>query len=647
MTNPQTLPPPPAGVTFADEPVASQTQQTAPASLPPPPDGVQFVDEPQMTSPDASEPGFISKGISAAGRGINGFLQGSLGTNVDQLSQPSPNSLGKDLLNTTIDTLIGPAGTLIKSAYNGTVKELQEARDLASAVKQYGRTSQEAQDAAVRLIPFLGDPAVLAKQAYQSGDKAGALGQVAGIVSTLMAPELIGKGAALAERAGSKIASRVDLTALGARTGSAADEAAARQGVSISPGRAGGGLANSAENVLRKDAATSAPYEAADIRTNQEIQKRGYDIADSMYKTDKTNLEQGSGIQDALQTSRDEAGAQVGDVHKAISQLDNPVINPSPIEDLARQKVKELTINNPNFAGLETDESKQAADFISNFQDLNGKNLDFDTAGKALDQINNMIPNVPSKAGGALKQLSSAIKEQMYQALPDDLARRLRDSHQRYADVTQDLNTGFGKRLLGTRANPTSPELVAKYLTQGANDLNISTIKNLLGPERTPQVQRAVLQNLIDSTMESNGGVVAGNKFYNSWSKITDAAKKALYSPEQLQTIDQYVKDVQTINLQGPRNLPETFSGSSSMPTAIHSPQGMILNLGSNAVMKLGGRRLARLLLDPPVARDLTKALNTLPTDRGAAQLGQRLVFAAHQSEVRDRQADASATTPQ
>src|SRR5882762_1181915 len=454
MTNPQTLPPPPAGVTFADEPVASQTQQTAPASLPPPPDGVQFVDEPQMTSPDASEPGFISKGISAAGRGINGFLQGSLGTNVDQLSQPSPNSLGKDLLNTTIDTLIGPAGTLIKSAYNGTVKELQEARDLASAVKQYGRTSQEAQDAAVRLIPFLGDPAVLAKQAYQSGDKAGALGQVAGIVSTLMAPELIGKGAALAERAGSKIASRVDLTALGARTGSAADEAAARQGVSISPGRAGGGLANSAENVLRKDAATSAPYEAADIRINFYKQKTAYDIADSMYKTDKTNLEQGSGIQDALQAARDEAGAQVGDVHKAISQLDNPVINPSPIEDLARQKVKELTINNPNFAGLETDESKQAADFISNFQDLNGKNLDFDTAGKALDQINNMIPNVPSKAGGALKQLASAIKEQMYQALPDDLARRLRDSHQRYADVTQDLNTGFGKRLLGTRANP-------------------------------------------------------------------------------------------------------------------------------------------------------------------------------------------------
>jgi len=273
--------------------------------------------------------------------------------------------------------------------------------------------------------------------------------------------------------------------------------------------------------------------------------------------------------------------------------------------------------------------------------------LDLDTAGKSLDRINELVKDSPNKAGGALKQVSNVIKQQMYQALPDDLARRLRDTHQRYADVTEDLNTGFGKRLLGTRTNPTSPELVAKYLTQGANDLNISTIKSLLGPERTPQVQRAVLQNLIDSTAESNGGVIAGNKLYNGWSKITDSAKKALYSPEQLQTIDQYVKDVQTINLQGPRNLPDTFSGSSSLPTALHSPQGMIINLGSNAVMKLGGRRLARLLLDPPVARDLTKALNTLPTDRGAAQLGQRLVFAAHQSEVRDRQADASATTPQ
>lgn len=643
MTNPQTLPPPPAGVTFADEPFASQTQQTAPASLPPPPDGVQFVDEPQMTAPDASDTGFISKGISAAGRGINGFLQGSVGAGIDDLSNQSSQSFGAGLKDAVINGVIGPTGQLIRSAFNGTVKEVQEAKDLAAAVKQYGRTSQQAHDAAARLIPLLGESSVDAESKFRSGDVAGGVGQVAGIVAGLMAPEALGKAAGVV----SKVADRVDLSALGTRTGSAADEAATRQGVSISPGRAGGGLANSAENVLRKDAATSAPYEAADIRTNQEIQKRGYDIADSMYKTDKTNLEQGSGIQDAMQASRDEAGAQVGDVHKAISQLDNPVINPSPIEDLARQKVKELTINNPNFAGLETDESKQAADFISNFQDLNGKNLDFDTAGKALDQINNLIPNVPSKAGGALKQLSSALKEQMYRALPDDLARRLRDSHQRYADVTQDLNTGFGKRLLGTRTNPTSPELVAKYLTQGANDLNISTIKNLLGPERTPQVQRAVLQNLIDSTAESNGGVVAGNKLYNSWSKINDSAKKALYSPEQLQTIDQYVKDVQTINLQGPRNLPDTFSGSSSMPTAIHSPQGMIINLGSNAVMKLGGRRLARLLLDPPVARDLTKALNTLPTDRGAAQLGQRLVFAAHQSEVRDRQADASATTPQ
>lgn len=644
MTNPQTLPPPPAGVTFADEPVASQTQQTAPASLPPPPDGVQFVDEPQMTSPDASDQGFISKGISAAGRGINGFLQGAVGAGIDQLSQPSPNSLGKDLLDTTISTLIGPAGSLIKSAYNGTVREIQEAKDLSSAVKQYGRTSQQAHDAAARLVPFLGESSVDAESKFRSGDVAGGVGQVAGIVAGLMAPEALGKAAGAA----SKVADRIDLSTLGARTGSAADEAAARQGVSISPGRAGGGLANSAENVLRKDAATSSPYEAADIRTNQEIQKRGYDIADSMYKTDKTNLEQGSGIQDALQASRDEAGAQVGDVHKAINNLaEQPPIETSQIEKVAQNGVKELTISNPNFKGLETDESKLAASFISNFTDLAEKGLDFDTAGKTLDQINALIPKVPSKAGGQLKLLSNSIKEQMYQALPDDLARRLRSTHQRYAEVTSDLNTGFGKRLLGTRINPTSPELVAKYLTQGANDLNITTIKNLLGPERTPQVQRAVLQNLIDSTMENNGGVVAGNKLYNSWSKITDAAKKALYSPEQLQTIDQYVKDVQTINLQGPRNLPDTFSGSSSMPTALHSPQGMIINLGSNAVMKLGGRRLARLLLDPPVARDLTKALNTLPTDRGAAQLGQRLVFAAHQSEVRDRQADASATTPQ
>jgi hypothetical protein len=392
-----------------------------------------------------------------------------------------------------------------------------------------------------------------------------------------------------------------------------------------------------------------------------------------MYKTDASNLEQGTGIQDALQSARDEAGAQVGDVHNAISNLaEQPQIDTNPIEAIAKAKVKELTINNSDFSGLETPESQQAADFINNLADMNkvvpastspivdssgkpiltpastaAKSFDFDTAGKILDQINNLIPNVPSKAGGALKQVSSVIKQQMYESLPDDLAKRLQDTHQRYAQVTQDLNTGFGKRLLGTRTNPTSPELVANYLTQGANDLNISTIKNLLGPERTPQVQRAVLQNLIDKTAESNGGVVAGNQLYNNWSKITDNAKKALYSPDQLDTINQYVKDVQTINLQGPRNLPSTFTGSAKMPTAIPSAGGLVVNLGSNVAMKIGGRRLAKLLLDPPVAKDLTKALTTLPTERGAAQLGQRLIFAAHQSEVRDRQADASATDTQ
>ena len=697
MTNPQTLPPPPAGVTFADEPVASQTQQTAPASLPPPPAGVQFVDEPQMTSPNAADQGFQTASTPQA-------------LPSDTVEQDNPLNHGaiRSFYDSTLAPLLKTAGGLIQHSgnydpdnpllqaivnqVNSTSEHGQKAIDilksipagasLSDAWKVINKQGQAANEL-LYATPLIGSTIEGMDQKWARGNYAGALGDVAGLAANLMAPELI-KGA----KAGLTGTKSAIGSTLKSGSPSAAAKAADQLGVEISPGRASNGLPRMAEANLRSTPETSGAAEAADLRTNQGIKAVGMRIADSILNTDLSLEEQGTQIQNSLNAARKTAGQEVGAVHDAITSLGNPPdIKASNLVPLAQKFVDELSITDPNWKGLETAENRQAAEFIDNFTqatktspaftssilDASGnpivtpastvpKPLDFDTAGKILNNINDLIPNVPNKAGGALKQMASAIKEQMYEVLPDDLASRLKATHERFASVVNNLENGIGAKIVGTRLKPTPPELVGNYLSK-ASSVDVGNLRNLLGPERIPQVQRSLLQNVLEGTADNNGGVLAGNNLYANWNKISDSAK-ALYSPEQLSAIDDYVKAVQDINLDGPKKLPGNFAprkndllitnphvmGANLVAMAIHPAAGfagLAITIGRDVAVTLTSRRLSQMLLEPVVARDLTKALSTTAADRGANQLGQRLLFAAHQSAVRDRQADASATTPQ
>lgn len=628
------------------------------------------VSGPQMTAPDVADQGFQSAPASPQAGLPSGFeLDQPSSTPSAPISNPNDNSkpgFFQSFYDSTVSPLLKTTGGLIthSGAYDPENPLLQ------TIVNQVNQTGEKGQNAinilktlpssssfadvvhkldkagnqALYAVPIIGAQLEGTDKKWAEGNYAGALGDVAGIAANLMAPEFV-------KDIPSKVAGAIDTAeSLGNRAiagkPSIAASAANDLGVDISKGRAVTGLQKTAEKFLRNNPEQATPFEAADVRTNEGIKAVGSNIADSIMKTNLSLEDQGIQIQSALKAAKTAAGQEVGSVHDAISQIANtPEIDAKSLEPIAQKFVKQLSIDNPDYLSTVSPENQRAVTVLQQFADSANKTLDFDTAGKLITQMNELIPDVPSSAGGALKQMSSALKEQMYQSLPRDLASRLKDTHARYAQVSQGLDQGIARKVIGTRINPTPPELVADFLSK-ANSVDAGNLRNLLGPERIPQVQRALLQNVIEKTADANGGVVAGNPLFSNWNKVNDGAK-SLFTPDQLDTINAYTKAVQDINLRGPRNMPDTFAGSSTFPLATHTTTGVVLNLGKGLLMKMGANNVAKFLLEPSSARDLTKALNTLPIDRGAAPLGQRLLFAAHQSAVRDRQADASATTPQ
>lgn len=624
------------------------------------PPGFQLDQSPTQLAPESSsqdQPGFARS-----------FYESTLAPLLKTAGGLITHSGDYDPENPLLQAVIGTVNNASEKGQNAIniLKTLPDSTSTADAFNRLGKGLNQG----LYAVPIIGQTLQGMDSKWASGNYAGALGDVAAVAANLMAPELIrgvgpsivGKAAELADTAINKV--------IGGSP-SVGGQAADQLGIDLSAGRASTGIPRAAEKFLRSSPESAAPFEGMDVATNEGLKQVGSKIADSIVNTNLSLEDQGAQIQNALKASKTAAGQEVGEVHDAISQLSNsPSIDAKALEPIAQKFVNQLSIDNPDYQSNISPENQKAVNVLQQFAnsqniipsstsslvDSSGnsiinpsssvsKTLDFDTAGKLITQMNELIPDVPSSAGGALKQMSSALKEQMYQALPDDLASRLKATHQRYAQVSQGLDQGIARRVIGTRINPTPPELVADFLSK-SNSIDVGNLRNLLGPERTAPVQRAILQNVLEKTTDDNGGTLTGNQLVSNWNKVNDGAK-SLYSPEQLQGINDYIKAVQDINLRGPRNLSDTFAGSSSSPLAAHTATGVLLNFGKNFLAKIGGRGVARMLLDPPMAKDLVKSISTYPVDRGATPLGQRLLFAAHQNETRDRQADVSATTPQ
>jgi hypothetical protein len=331
------------------------------------------------------------------------------------------------------------------------------------------------------------------------------------------------------------------------------------------------------------------------------------------------------------------------------------------LDQMAQESIDKLSITpSSKFVGLESPDSSRLIKFFqeylndepltntipaSTILDSTGaplrpeqvittpKTATFRDSNKLLKTVNDMIPAATSTEGGILKRFATTLRQTMYDALPPDLAKRLQETHSNYANVVEELENGVGKHILGTAKTPLAPERVADYLTRqtGLSSLGVTGLRDLIGSQNIPRVARLVTEKLISNAGEDANALVKG------FAKLPEATKSGIFTPEQLQNLSNYVDTVRRINMEPEiSRLAPTFNPSAKV--AIHSASGFIINGGKNMAIRLFGPGFARMLLDKEISPMLQKALLTPQGSRGASQLTQRLMFAAHQSAQKDEQ---------
>jgi len=494
---------------------------------------------------------------------------------------------------------------------------------------------------------------------------------VAGLVTAMLAPDaIVGAKGYIRNRAIPTVASKIEGIQRGNITPAA--KAALNQGVDITPGRAASGLPRAAEKFLRADDVHGVPFQEADKVTRAAIESNGRAIADSIIKnpSELSVTDQAARIQSSLQQVRDTAGANVGTVHKQIADLaPDAQLNTQPLTDAAHEALNKLTIAPDSvFAGLEPKDSttliKFFQDFVDNkpiqiqtpaskILDITGqpmtpasvvelpRSANFADSNILLKKLNDMVPTSTSTEGGIIKGFAKQLRAEMYNALePYGLSQQLKDTHTRYATVVRNLEDGIGKQILGSPAHPVSPDLVARNLMKptSLSQYGVGELKSLLG-DRVQPVGRLVWQNILENFTD-------GNNLASTWDKVPDAVKKGLYTPEQLESLEGFVKDVKDLALpKDPGRVTDPFAGSDGGTPHIATlgSNGFVLRVAKGIAMNMGGAKIAKMLLEPGTNRLLRKALTTSQGARGSSQLTTALIMAAQRSAEKEDREDQNA----
>lgn len=664
MATDPVIPPPPAGFQL-DNATGSQTNNGSQSAIPPPPPGFTLTPPDTNSNPNGSpdDSGGISSVVSGLGRAASSFADTSglsgIGSAIKSAAQHPLDTLSMFAGEPT-DAAKANIQNIIKSQYDHTKDELAKSYQAAKSGNIISRTGDSAVSHLGSALPIAGP--LLDTLTSTHDDPYAQAGAVAGIVTALMAPDLLRGAKGYAADATQSLSDQLDAFKRGNSTSAA--EAAQRQGVEITPGRARSGIPHTAEQLLRSNSTSAEPFMQADEAARQSIQERGADIADQIFKTDKSVDEQGQQLQDTLKQTRKVAGENVGAVHSNIANLapDATLDTTGDLQRVAQQQINNLQIDPDSaYAGEETPNRTRVINELQKYAnptqsittpastilDSTGapmqpeitqevpKVLPFADANKLLQTLNDLIPDSTTAEGGALKQVAKALRGEMYNSLePYKLADQLKNAHQRFATVVDNLENGVGKRVLGSRLNPTPPEQVANYLARpnGGTSLNMTSLRTLLGPERLAPVGRLVVQHIIEGSPD-------GASLTKNFNALPDAVKNGLLTPEQLDTLKGYVRDVRQMNIPAePTKLPAAFSNTSSAPVATHSATGLIINVAKNVAMRMGAKTLARMVLEPESSQILRKAIVTLKGSRGANPLTQRLMYAAMQSGLRDDQ---------
>jgi len=260
--------------------------------------------------------------------------------------------------------------------------------------------------------------------------------------------------------------------------------------------------------------------------------------------------------------------------------------------------------------------------------------MDFNTASKLIENLNQAIPDAISKVGGALKTMKITLQKSMTDSLPNHLSTALRDANSRYAAVVEGLEDGVGRRVLqNASGQPVNPEVAAEYLTNGNQFAQYSSnqLRSLIGDSNIPKIMRVIVQRTFEKSFDEESGVLDGKKLAQNWQRVNPNVRKLL-PPDQEHSIDQYIKDIRTIGMKPP---PDPLNPT-SLPIVDFTRAGAILNLGTRAVLSLAHDRFASMLLDPQVVRDLQASVGKSTQSHGAAPITQRLMFQVLHQERRD-----------
>jgi hypothetical protein len=433
------------------------------------------------------------------------------------------------------------------------------------------------------------------------------------------------------------------------------------------------------ESIVRRSLLGSAVFRKFDATANQQLVKAADQIAASISGTKMTTYEAGEFVQKALVDADAAAGAAyenvvgktvlpqagkiplavTGDLRSAAQELLKEIEKPTKFAPALRnveglQKSIDVLRNfaepfdvvpattsplvAPVGTGLGTAPITTAAQKVP-------RTLTFEDAKLLRTLLFKVRESGEMNIGkGSLGQLNKALDESMQTALKDagrpDLAKAFRSASDSYREF-KDL---FENSVIEGLAKSDKPDtIIDVFLREGASKTATDTLGKLVkDPAKLNVIRRGVFERLFSGAQTE--GILVHGKLQNVLDNLGEPAIKSLFGsdPALLSKIKRFSKLVDTVSLgtnltrpvssQAPSLLALGESGivggalgGGMVATALHSPQGLFLALGTAGSTMLGPLVLAKIMTRPAAVDMLNRALTTSATSTAGISLLNKL----------------------
>ncbi len=152
-----------------------------------------------------------------------------------------------------------------------------------------------------------------------------------------------------------------------------------------------------------------------------------------------------------------------------------------------------------------------------------------------LEMVRSNPDIVKNQAGGWLEQLARAADETMTSGKPGSLnpagVKIFRDANEAWANMKSTFDNPSHPFYQAART-PTASKLVQGI---GQSPEMVNALKSVLSPDKIGAIQRGVLEKALGTTKEGNYNF---KNFQGMWNKLPKSYRNALFSPEQIQHIE-------------------------------------------------------------------------------------------------------------